>query len=315
MNEFIHLPHFRINDSQILFLAKYVYLDFATKIEIDYPLHKKVLLDEGILIEKRKIEKGEDGEKILILEPHPDDIALSCGGYVLTSLKKGASIKVINLFSRSPLSTFPWRELVSISEEEYESLRLQESFIAIKQYLGLSFKSFKLPLALKRSHLSPFEQLEESDKTLEDYLYGAITEELGMDNYSTLVAPLSVQNHIDHVLSYNVAKKIKQENKNIKLVLYEDMPYSRNQLAFSKKMDELKTQANFQANYILIRDFVDYIADLISIYRSQFDDINRTQMLAIIKEDARKIASEGKSSGEDIENEFYQRVLEVNEIK
>ena len=86
-------------------------------------------------------------------------------------------------------------------------------------------------------------------------------------------------------------------------------------LPILKKMDELKTQANFQANYILIRDFVDYIADLISIYRSQFDDINRTQMLAIIKEDARKIASEGKSSGEDIENEFYQRVLEVNEIK
>ena len=57
MNEFIHLPHFRINDSQILFLDKYVYLDFATKIEIDYPLHKKVLLDEGILIELSEVWK------------------------------------------------------------------------------------------------------------------------------------------------------------------------------------------------------------------------------------------------------------------
>jgi hypothetical protein len=55
------------------------------------------------------------------------------------------------------------------------------------------------------------------------------------------------------------------------------------------------------------------MADLIVMYRSQFDDINRKQLLAIIKEDFRATASGLELSKKKIE--FAQSYFEIKGLK
>ena len=43
---------------------------------------------------------------------------------------------------------------------------------------------------------------------------------------------------------------------------------------------------------------IDVLANAISAYRSQFDDINKNQMLAIIREDCRALAQENNQDNE-----------------
>lgn len=59
--------------------------------------------------------------------------------------------------------------------------------------------------------------------------------------------------------------------------------------------------------------YLEIMADLIIIYRSQFDDINRKQMIAIIKEDFRATSSIKKSFDEN--TEFSQRYFKVKSLK
>ena len=74
---------------------------------------------------------------------------------------------------------------------------------------------------------------------------------------------------------------------------------------------ENKKLISIEDFYIDTKKYLETIADLIIIYRSQFDDINRNQMLAIIKEDFRATAAEHKANNK---KEFLQRYFKVKKI-
>lgn len=316
LENIIQLPHFKIKGREILFLEQYVFMDFGKNINPKDSFDRKRLIGEGVFIQKRPIERSNiSGKNILVLEPHPDDFALSCSGYALDCIKKGNKIKVLNLFSQSSLSTFPWQSLVSITEEEYENLRLEESHLTIEEYLGLGFDSLRLPLALRRGHKNPFEHLNSKDLILENKIYEKIIQELMLYKHSVLLAPLAIQGHIDHLITCNTALKAKKEKPNIDLFFYEDMPYARNRLAYQQRFEEIKSQVNIFPIYVCVSNFVEIMADLASVYKSQFDDINRIQRLAIVKEDARNIASEGRCYHNFQQSDLAQRVWQVGDFK
>jgi len=117
-------------------LKKYKYLSLKGA-QLNSDLMNQILFNEGILIQKRIIKKNpEIREKILVIEPHPDDFALSASGYVLNAMSGGASVTVLNIFSKTSVTKFPWHEKITISNKQYEKLRIQESLIAVEQYLG-----------------------------------------------------------------------------------------------------------------------------------------------------------------------------------
>lgn len=312
----IQLPHFRITGKKVLFLGQHTFLEFQKNINSKDSFDKKRLIEEGVLIQKRTIERNNFSRRnILILEPHPDDFALSCSGYALDCIKDGDKIKALNLFSKSPLSTFPWQSLVSITEEEYENLRLEESSLTMEEYLGVEFDSLRLPLALRRGHKDPFGHLDGKDLILENMLYEKIMRELMLYEHSVLLAPLAIQGHIDHLITCDTALKIKKEKPNMELFLYEDMPYARNRLAYQQRLGEIKSQVTISPIYVCVSNFVEIMADLASIYKSQFDDINRTQRLAIVKEDTRNTATEGRFYHGFQQSDFAQRVWQVGDFK
>lgn len=327
----IWLPQFRILDKRILFLGQHPVLEFDREINQEDKLTEKILIDEGILIKKRwkldeknKKNKGKNNEckcnsagkkNILILEPHPDDFALSCSGYALEQIKNGSDIKIVNMFSKYSLSTFPWRKSVSISESVYERIRLKESYIALTDYIGVKFESFRFPSALKRDHKTPFETMNDKDAILESRIQELVMKEILSNKYTTIISPAGIQHHADHILAYNVALKIKKEQENIELLLYEDYPYARNRPAYNERMNDIHGNLLISQLYTATDDLIEVMADLISIYRSQFDDLNRSQILAIVKEDGRNIAVEGKMQHYSMKGEFAQRVLKVGGFK
>ena len=125
---------------------------------------------------------------------------------------------------------------------------------------------------------------------------------------------MAVQGHIAHSIAFDatidVFKSLKQ---NFNFIIYEDIPYARNKTAYFKRLRQLNKIMNIEDFSVTTEKYLEIMADLIIIYRSQFDDINRQQMLAIIKEDFRATSSIKKYAGEN--KEFSQRYFKVKSLK
>ena len=253
------------------------------------------LIDEGVFVEKNWSRPRIRGKKVLVIEPHPDDMAMSCPGTVLGYLTEGAELLVLNVFSRQDVRTFPWK--MSIGEEELERIRLEESEVAVHDYLESEFVSLRKPLALKRGFNDLKQKIDEP----------ALEQELGLVFYETakkydvVIAPLGIGGHPDHLICHKAALQLPGN----KLRFYEDMTYSMNRFEFCKKVSEL---GDFSAEYTDITQFLDDIANLRSIYRSQFDDINRKQFYAVTLLLGRAVADEARYLGTDLKCEYAERV-------
>ncbi|MFA5406236.1 MAG: hypothetical protein WC307_02670 [Candidatus Nanoarchaeia archaeon] len=144
---YIKLPYYTINNGKVYYLNKVCYLNTNSKI-----INKVMLKDYGLIIKKLVIKKNKvNKERLLFIEPHPDDIAYSCGGFLIKKAKTN-NIDVLTIFTRSSLKTFPWRKLIKISEDDYEKLRITESKIAINDFAGCNNKIMNLKQALLRGH-------------------------------------------------------------------------------------------------------------------------------------------------------------------
>lgn len=304
-NNILALPHFEMRHPDLMFLGQAKVRKFQ-ETDLNNPeFMQNELIKEGALIVRRKIEAGTvNGKRLLVFEPHPDDAALSCAGLMLEYISKGFGVTVLNIFSRSSVSTFPWGSTVQIDETEYESLRLVESRMAIQDYLGQEFDSLCLPSSLKRGHTRIFEPYLPIDRRIEDPVYKAVAKMVSHYDFQALAAPLAVGGHTDHQVVHNVASRCAFEGLTDEMWFYEDMPYSRKRQDLETRLDRVRESFNRQglnlkSQHISLDGRLDIIADLISIYRSQFDDVNREQMLELVTKDSLLILDESRKHGTD----------------
>lgn len=311
--QIIKLPFFGVKNDSVFYLNKYKYLPL-NGIQLTGELKYKILLDEGILIQKKPIEKNKKIiEKILVIEPHPDDFALSASGYALDALSKGSTITVLNVFSKTSVTKFPWRNKINISNKQYEKLRINESLIAIEQYLGEKFESFRLPSPCLGGDIETYPKTYHQDELINS-LAKRLAKKITEEKIDTVLCPMAVQGHIAHSITFDATvKTFRLLNQNFKFVLYEDIPYARNKTAYFNRLKQIKKQTDIEDFYISTDKYLEIMADLIIIYRSQFDDVNRQQMLAIIKEDFRATSSDQKSGNK--KTEFSQRYFKVKSLK
>ena len=74
--------------------------------------------------------------------------------------------------------------------------------------------------------------------------------------------------------------------------MYPEYPYARCKKSYSERFNKISKKYKLNSLLIPIDDKIDIITDCISAYKSQFDDTNREQMSAIIKEDSWAISQE-----------------------
>jgi len=283
----IRLPFFNIKNKNIYYLDKYKYLNLRNS-TLSETLKSKVLIDEGIIVDKKSINKKiKNPKNILVIEPHPDDAVLSAGALVLKYISNGSKIIVLNIFSRTSINNFAWKDKLKLSEDDLEHLRITESQIAIEKYLGATFVSLGLPLSTLRG--KKIFSNSNKEKKLTDNISKIVVDTIMKNKIDIVVGPSAIQVHIDHLVTYDaIINAYASSKQHFNLILYEDIPYSRNKFEYSERIKNIQTQLKFDYIYLSVtRDKLDIMADLAIIYRSQFDDINRKQMLSLIKEDLR----------------------------
>lgn len=314
MSEALTLPYFVQGEHDIKYLGQHSYLE-TDGINLASPIGQRVLLAEGICVNELSLptDRPSEGRILAALEPHPDDLALSASGYAMSAIAAGGICRSMNLFSRTAIDRFPWHDKVNLTEEELEDLRLQESNLAVGDFLGQQFTSLRLPLASKRGYEEIFADTHH-DQGLVRQVSDELTDTIVEDGVDTVLCPLAVQGHIDHLVTFDVGMSIKRNLGNeIDLILYEDYPYTRNKRAYSQRLQKVSDMCRLGPEYLNVDDFLDSMADMAIIYRSQFDDINRDQMHAVMREDLRATALEARVEGAAISGECAQRYWRVYE--
>lgn len=276
MKKFVKLPFYVEKNNELLYLGK----EKICKLSSDEELKKSMLINEGALLERDDIDNEK--ETILVLEPHPDDFALSALGYVLNRY----NAIVLNIFSKMNIDSFTWKDNIKIEEEEYEKLRLQESKFAVEEILQQKFITLKeesTRITSKNKEVIQREIIQEASEILNKNA-----------NIQIMLIPMGIGNHPDHLIVQEAILKLYKENNSKKLILYPEYPYARCKKDYNDRLEEMKERYELSKITVNVEEILEIWANAISVYRSQFDDINRSQMLAIIREDCRAVAKENK---------------------
>ena len=280
MKEYIESPFYSIKNNKLFYLNSYE----ICKLPLEEEIKRDILITEGVLFRKNDIQRQK--KTTLVLEPHPDDFVLSALGYILN--KYNAIIG--NIFSKTDINSFTWINSIQINENEYEKLRIKESILSIEELLHQQFIS----LYEKSSRIS-----KKNYQCMEKQILKFIQKILQENDIDTILVPMGIGNHPDHLIVYNTIMNNKDMVKNKKIILYPEYPYARCKKSYIDRLNMLEDK--YKLNKIIIdvgEDEINVFANAISAYRSQFDDINRNQMLAIIREDCRALAQENNQDKE-----------------
>lgn len=161
--------------------------------------------------------------KVMILSPHPDDVAFSIGGTLLKRPFRGAAL-MVTMFGRSNHLSHTgfhadWASVTSIRQAEDR---------AFAEQVGIELNYCELPEASLR--LAPSYEVLFADNPFDEVVIPSEAREALMGitadfRPSHIIAPLGLGNHKDHLAVRNLAQEIAR-SLNIKLLYYEDLPYA-----------------------------------------------------------------------------------------
>lgn len=276
MKKEINLPFFSAENDKLTYLDRYTICDLPKEENI-----KKMFLKQyGAIIEKDINTNVDKTIEVLVLEPHPDDFALSAMGYI----QENMNVTVLNIFSKMKIDSFTWSEHIDINEKEYESLRLLESKIAIQDILNYDFISLK-----EESTRITKRTIQEIKKSIIE----AVKKILEEKKFDIIMIPMGVGKHLDHLCIYEaIINEYVNLNIDSTMILYPEYPYARCKKSYIDRLKEIYEVFDLKENIVNIETKLQDIVNVISIYKSQFDDINKEQMLAVVREDGRAISTE-----------------------
>lgn len=163
---------------------------------------------------------------ICYLSPHPDDVALSCGGSVAADTSAGAEVTLITVFSEGPRAAQRRQE--------------DERAAAI---LGARLCPLELPDALDRPEvrgsLDLFAPLGQRHLGILSEVVARLQQKIPAG--AAVRAPLGVGGHIDHRLVCAAARAL-AEVRPLSLSFYEDLPYSLARYALGRRMAALEAR-------------------------------------------------------------------------
>lgn len=276
MKKEIYMPFFSIKNDKLNYLNKYTICDLPKEENIK----TMILKQYGAIIEKNIETSATKTIEVLVVEPHPDDFALSAMGYIQECM----SVTVLNIFSNMKLESFTWGEYIDINEKEYEELRLLESKIAIEEILDYNFISLK-----EKSTKINKKSIQEIQRNIVE----AIKKILSKKSFDIIMLPMGIGKHQDHICVYNaVIDEYFKLNLKAEVILYPEYPYARCKKSYMDRLNEVNEKFNLKEIIVDIEDKIQDIVNVISVYKSQYDDINKEQMLAVVREDGRAIATE-----------------------
>jgi LmbE family N-acetylglucosaminyl deacetylase len=212
----------------------------------------------------------------IVFSPHPDDAALSPGGFLCSG--RFGPIQIVTFFSRSVHSLLGPGEAAATRVREMEERCYAEA-------LGAAVTLLDLPEALLRGKRTAFELIFWEDGEAEEQMrseIGAALDELPLDlETADLFIPLGVGNHIDHVLVRDaVLRLLPARRKRLDGVwFYEELPYAAVFPDRSRVLGALSALGtDFKPRLVDVTRSIGEKLELLRIYQSQLppSEIART---------------------------------------
>ena len=225
--------------------------------------------DEGLLILWRAPVPRDPpvlstGPQSIILSPHPDDAALSCGGRILS----GQGILILNAFSQTAWWRFPItdRDLPKI-----QACRANEEHL-VSRLTGAEIRALNLPEALLRGHnLDEVFTAEptQTDRELARQISRAVTDLANKHPLAHWFVPLAIGNHIDHRLTRDAAGEALAAAgvQETHIHFYEDLPYAAK---LGPHVGESAHKVLVAENRLDIDDVLPWKLEMLRAYWSQF---------------------------------------------
>jgi len=232
--------------------------------------------------------------KTLVICPHFDDACFSVGGLLLK--KTSEEVTILTVFSKSqyapnlkPLKPFLkanpilnlnlLRSIIAewvSKERQKEDWRFCDSLGVVQSMLPFSdFSLRKYRTAHSRTLQSNATCLV--DNVERDPLYDDVCEAIAKyvfsGSYDSILCPLAIGDHVDHIMVLKAFLQVIKENKDIPvgLFLYEDLPYaSHYKLDFISSLALQRTGRNSPL-FIDITTEMPLKLQKLDIYRSQFE--------------------------------------------
>jgi LmbE family N-acetylglucosaminyl deacetylase len=165
--------------------------------------------------------RGE--EKVVVkhiyVSPHADDVALSCGGQIISDPARVNDTMILNIFTSESQHSHQNTFQDSINPDRTMEDRSAWDHLAIKADYA------NLPEALLRGRFpfSIFRRVD--DSKIINELYGVVLSYVRSYPDATFYFPAGFGNHVDHLACRDVAFRLIDEDILGKIVLYEDIPY------------------------------------------------------------------------------------------
>ncbi len=225
------------------------------------------LIQKGIIVTE-KFSNNEGAKEIseIIFAAHSDDIALSMGGYLLVN--KGSCVEIINVFSNCLKSINLSKYLRTPKEVTFFNNEEEKLYAKIT---GISLKLLHYPEALQRNYKNPItNKIGNQDKALVKTLENQINQILIKQKPIQAYFPLSIGNHIDHIILYKIGRLML--NKGFNILFYEDLPYTKEiwpielETQFKEKTEGLRVIKRVDISEVIQRKI-----QLALIYKTQYD--------------------------------------------
>ncbi len=170
----------------------------------------------------------------ILLSPHLDDAALSCGGQIFLQTTAGRPVLIVTIMAGDPLLEIISPYAQSLHDRwEYQSgaaARRREEDLAACRILNADCLHWGIPDCIYRhdpvtgasyynSDENIFGPLHANEQPLLDTLAGKLAQ---LPAHKRLLAPLSAGNHVDHQLTRLAAERC----FGTELIYYEEYPYA-----------------------------------------------------------------------------------------
>ncbi len=188
----------------------------------------------------------------VFLSPHLDDVPLSCGGTLAYLVEDQANIKVITIFAGIPSPTDPVSDFANYQhqmwgnpQQAYYARRAED--MAALAYFGLKPIWLDFFDCIYRGQPDEGEWYYNSDEDIFGFIHpaeldtvGPIVERIAAiirseeePGETTVYAPLTVGNHVDHQLTFLAGLHLLRRGH--KIYFYEEYPYVDRDPAFLAK--------------------------------------------------------------------------------
>jgi LmbE family N-acetylglucosaminyl deacetylase len=239
----------------------------------------------------------------IVLSPHLDDAALSCGGLIAAAVAAGERVLVVTICSAAPDPAGPFNPLASqlhqdwrLAADEVVTARLREDAAALAvlgaetRYLGELDCIYRLPDAYDSS-TALFGAPHPADPLLPRLraAFAALAAEFPAARF---YAPLAVGEHVDHQLTFSAAADLPN------LSFYEDFPYAIRDGALERRLARIARPMTLQT--LAIDVVVGQRIQAIDCYASQLANLfgSNAAMPAAVHSYAAGVAPQGAAYGE-----------------